>query len=197
MQELLPQAYLIGLIGLLTVAAVAVGRQILRVRRDEAALARLGGPTGSDGRPDDSAGLYELGSVQLRKRLYGQASDSLRQALRKAEAEQAPDEALALIQNALGFALAAQGRYPAAVRHYRAALKARTDYPVAMNNLAFALEKQQKPEEARRLYEQVLELDGTNATARKRLRLLERRSGDGDGDRNDRGGGIGGDNKAA
>lgn len=197
MQELLPQAYLIGLIGLLTVAAVAVGRQILRVRQDEAALARLGGPTGSDGRPDDSAGLYELGSVQLRKRLYGQASDSLRQALRKAEAEQAPDEALALIQNALGFALAAQGRYPAAVRHYRAALKARTDYPVAMNNLAFALEKQQKPEEARRLYEQVLGLDGTNATARKRLRLLERRSGDGDGDRNDRGSGIGGDNKAA
>ena len=197
MRELLPQAYLLGLIGLLTVAAVAVGRQILRVRRDEAALARLGGNDGPGGRPSDAAGLYELGSVQLRKRLYGQASDSLRQALRKAEAEQAPDEALALIQNALGFALAAQGRYPAAVRHYRAALKARTDYPVAMNNLAFALEKQQKPEEARRLYEQVLELDGTNATARKRLRLLERRSGDGDGDRNDRGGGIGGDNKAA
>ncbi|MFM7266228.1 MAG: tetratricopeptide repeat protein [Cyanobium sp.] len=177
MQELLPQAYLIGLIALLTVAAVAVGRQILRVRNDESALARLGGATGSEGRPDDSAGLYELGSVQLRKRLYGQASDSLRQALCKAEAEQAPDEALALIQNALGFALAAQGKYPAAVRHYRAALKARTEYPVAMNNLAFALEKQQKPEEARQLYEQVLELDGANPTARKRLRLLERRSG--------------------
>jgi Flp pilus assembly protein TadD len=185
MQELLPQAYLIGLIALLTVAAVAVGRQILRVRRDEAALARLGGASGSESRPDDSAGLYELGSVQLRKRLYGQAGDSLRQALRKAEAEKAPDEALALIQNALGFALAAQGRYPSAVRHYRAALKSRPDYPVAMNNLAFALEKQQKPEEARRLYEQVLELDGSNATARKRLRLLERRSGGGDSDRDD------------
>ena len=169
MRELLPQAYLIGLIGLLTVAAVAVGRQILRVRRDEEALARLGGPVGSEGRPDDSGGLYELGSVQLRKRLYGQASDSLRKALRKAEQEKAPDEALALIENALGFALAAQGRYPAAVRHYRAALKARADYPVA-------LEKQQKPEEARRLYEQVLELEAANPTARKRLRLLERRN---------------------
>ena len=176
MRELLPQAYLIGLIGLLTVAAVAVGRQILRVRRDEEALARLGGPVGSEGRPDDSGGLYELGSVQLRKRLYGQASDSLRKALRKAEQEKAPDEALALIENALGVALAAQGRYPAAVRHYRAALKARADYPVAMNNLAFALEKQQKPEEARRLYEQVLELEAANPTARKRLRLLERRN---------------------
>jgi Flp pilus assembly protein TadD len=195
MRELLPQAYLIGLIGLLTVAAVAVGRQILRVRRDEVALARLGGPVGSDGSPDDSGGLYELGSVQLRKRLYGQASDSLRKALRKAEQEKAPDEALALIENALGFALAAQGRYPAAVRHYRAALKARADYPVAMNNLAFALEKQQKPDEARRLYQQVLELETANSTARKRLRLLERRDvGDGGGG-GDKGDGDG--NKAA
>jgi tetratricopeptide (TPR) repeat protein len=176
MRELLPQAYLLGLIVLLTVAAVAVGRQILRVRRDEATLARLGGNDGPSGRPNDAAGLYELGSVQLRKRLYGQAGDTLRQALRLAQAEPAPSEALALIENALGFALAAQGRYPAAVRHYRAALKARAEYPVAMNNLAFALEKQQKPEEARRLYEQVLQLESGNSTASKRLRLLERRS---------------------
>jgi cytochrome c-type biogenesis protein CcmH/NrfG len=58
-----------------------------------------------------------------------------------------------------------------------------------MNNLAFALEKQQKPKEARRLYEQVLELEAANPTARKRLRLLERRntgevSGDDNGDDN-------------
>ncbi len=184
MRELLPQAYLIGLIGLLGVAAFAVGRQVLRVRRDEAALARLG-DAAAGGLPGDSAGLYELGSVQLRKRLYDQAGDSLRKALRLAEAEQAPPEALALIQNALGFALAAQGRYPAAIRHYRAALKCRAEYPVAMNNLAFALEKQQKPEEARPLYERVLELEAGNATARRRLRRLERRGfddGPGSGD---------------
>ena len=176
MREILPQAYLIGLIGLLAIAAFAVGRQVLRVRRDEASLARLGGSGAASGSPRDSAGLYELGSVQLRKRLYDQAGDSLRQALRKAEEEQAPSEALALIQNALGFTLAAQGRYPAAIRHYRAALKARTDYPVALNNLAFALEKQQKGQEASALYRQVLELEAGNATARRRLRLLERRS---------------------
>ncbi|MFM7362509.1 MAG: tetratricopeptide repeat protein [Cyanobium sp.] len=177
MRELLPQAYLIGLIVLLSGAAVVVARQILRVRRDESALARLGGDGSKQGGPQDSEGLYELGSVQLRKRLYDQATDNLRLALRRAEAEQAPDEALALIQNALGFSLAAQNKYPAAVRHYRAALKARADYPVALNNLGYALEKQQKGEEARQLYERVLELDSGNATARKRLRLLERRSG--------------------
>jgi tetratricopeptide (TPR) repeat protein len=175
MRELLPQAYLIGLIGLLAVAAFAVGRQVLRVRRDEAALARLGTNAGSEGALKDSAGLYELGSVQLRKRLYDQAVDSLRQALRRAEGERAPDEALALIQNALGFALAAQEKYPAAIRHYRAALQCRADYPVALNNLAFALEKQQKPGEARQLYERVLEMEAGNATARRRLRLLQRR----------------------
>jgi len=176
MNELLPQAYLIGLIGLLGGAAVLVGRQILRVRRDEQTLARLGGGP-KDKTPKDAAGLYELASVQLRKRLYDQAGDTLKQALRQAEAEQSPAEARALIENALGFALAAQAKYPQAVRHYKAALRAKADYPVALNNLAFALEKQAKPEEARSLYEQVLGLEEGNKTARKRLKVLERRAG--------------------
>lgn len=176
MNELLPQLYLVGLIGLLGGASFFVGRQILRVRRDEQALSRLGGGRASDGAPQDAAGLYELASVQLRKRLYGQASDTLRRALKQADAEQIPAEARALIENAMGFALAAQGKYATAIRHYRAALRAKADYPVALNNLAFALEKQAKPDEARALYEQVLGLEQGNRTARKRLRLLERRS---------------------
>jgi tetratricopeptide (TPR) repeat protein len=176
MNELLPQLYLIGLIGLLGGASFFVGRQILRVRRDEQALSRLGGGRASDAAPQDAAGLYELASVQLRKRLYGQAGDTLRKALKQADAEQVPSEARALIENAMGFALAAQGKYATAIRHYRSALRAKADYPVALNNLAFALEKQAKPEEARTLYEQVLSLEEGNRTARKRLRLLERRS---------------------
>jgi tetratricopeptide (TPR) repeat protein len=177
MIDLLPQAYLIGLIVLLGGAAVLVARQILRVRRDELALIRLGEGSTDKNIPRDAANLYELASVQLRKRLYGQAADNLKQALKQAEAEQAPDEARALIENALGFALAAQSKYPSAVRHYRAALRAKADYPVALNNLAFVLEKQQKPEEARASYEQVLALDAGNKTARKRLQSLDRRSG--------------------
>jgi tetratricopeptide (TPR) repeat protein len=176
MNELLPQLYLVGLIGLLGGASFFVGRQILRVRRDEQALSSLGGGRGSEGAPQDAAGLYELASVQLRKRLYEQAGDTLRKALRQADSEQVPAEARALIENAMGFALAAQGKYPNAVRHYRAALRAKGDYPVALNNLAFALEKQAKPDEARVLYEQVLSLEEGNRTARKRLRLLERRA---------------------
>jgi len=175
MPELLPQTYLLGLIVLLAVVAVVVGRQILRVWREEATLARLGGNDPSGSAPPDSTGLYELASVQLRKRLYGQAIDNLRKALKQAQAEGAPADAVALIENALGFSHAAQNRFAVAIRHYRAALRARADYPVALNNLAFALEKEGKADEARSSYEQVLGLDPANRTARRGLRKLERR----------------------
>jgi Flp pilus assembly protein TadD len=166
----LPQAYLIGLLVILGSAAVLVARQILRVRRDEAALMRL--ESASKSGQQSASELYELASVQLRKRLYGQAIDTLKLAVKSSSAE--PPEAQALIENALGFALAAQNNYTAAVKHYRAALRAKADYPVALNNLAYALEKQQKPEEAKENYLKVLELDSSNGTARKRLKRLER-----------------------
>jgi tetratricopeptide (TPR) repeat protein len=175
MSDLLPQAYLLGLIVLLGGAAFVVGRQILRVRRDEMSLFRLGGEGGP--KPSDAAGLYELASVQLRKRLYSQAADTLKVAIKLADSEKAPPEARAVIENALGFALAAQNKYPAAIKHYQTAIRCKADYPVALNNLAFALEKQAKPDEARSTYDQVLSLDPNNKTARKRLKMLDRRSG--------------------
>jgi Flp pilus assembly protein TadD len=166
----LPQAYLIGLLLLLGTAAVLVARQILRVRRDESTLARLEAQAKAG---DKSAGdLYELASVQLRKRLYGQATENLKLAAKRASGE--PSEAQALIENALGFALAAQSNYSGAIKHYRAALRAKSDYPVALNNLAFALEKQQKSDEAKETYAKVLELDAANKTAKRRLKRLER-----------------------
>jgi tetratricopeptide (TPR) repeat protein len=166
----LPQAYLGGLLILLSGAAVVVGRQILRVRRDESALARL--ESLQRGGDQSVADLYELGSVQLRKRLYNQATETLKRAAKRSADE--PAEARALIENALGFSLAAQGNYSAAIRHYRSALQAKADYPVALNNLAFALEKQQKGDEAKATYQKVLELDSGNRTAQKRLRRLDK-----------------------
>ena len=112
----LPQAYLIGLLVILGAAAVLVARQILRVRSDEVALIRL--ENASKGDEQSAADLYELASVQLRKRLYGQAVDNLKLASKCSAGE--PAEAQALIENALGFALAAQSNYSAAIKHYRA-----------------------------------------------------------------------------
>ena len=41
MDTLLPQAYLLALTGLLVIVAVLVGRQLLKVRKDEAELIQL------------------------------------------------------------------------------------------------------------------------------------------------------------
>lgn len=173
MDLLLPQAYLIGLVVLLGGAAVAVGLQIVRVRKDEQSLSRLEGK--SKASTTGAADFYELASVQLRKRLYPQATANLKLAAKRAEAE--PPEAQAVIQNALGFALAAQSNYATAIKHYRSALRSKPNYPVALNNLGYALERQQQIEEAKAIYEQVLELDHSNKTARKRLKGLERKQG--------------------
>ena len=91
--NLLPQTYLLGLVGLLTIVAVVVGRQLLRVRRDETRLMQLEQSGAASSR--QAADLYELGSVQLRKRLYPQAAATLKQALKRLGGE--PDEARALI----------------------------------------------------------------------------------------------------
>jgi len=170
MESLLPQTYLLGLIGLLAIVAVVVGRQTLRVRRDEQNLIRLEQADAAGSR--DAGDLYELASVQLRKRLYPQATSTLRQALKRLGNE--PQEARALIQNALGFSLAAQKDFSTAIRHYRLALQAKTEYPVALNNLAFAEERLLNRDAACELYRKVLKLEPNNQTAKKRLRRLER-----------------------
>jgi len=115
MNSFLPQTYLLGLIGLLAIAAVIAGRQLLRVRRDELELIRL--EQSEAGSSKDAGDLYELASVQLRKRLYPKATATLRQAVKRLNNE--PQEARALIQNALGFSLAAQKDFSGAVRHYK------------------------------------------------------------------------------
>ena len=144
MNLLLPQAYLIGLVGLLAIIAILVGRQVLKVRSDEYKLIKL--EKNKTATSKEASNLYELASVQLRKRLYPQATTTLREALKNLSEE--PDEAKALIENALGFALAAQDDFEGAIKHYEAALKAKDDYPVALNNLAFAKSRLMKNSDA-------------------------------------------------
>ena len=81
-----------------------------------------------------------------------------------------------MIENALGFALAAQKDYDGAIKHYKLALRAKDDYPVAINNLAFAQEKLLKYEEAIKLYKKTLELEPDNSIAKKGIKKLEKRS---------------------
>ncbi len=170
MDSPLPSLYLVGLVGLLAILSVVIGIQAWKVRRDEATLQRL-----QQQNRDGKAGpvtLYELGSVQLRKRLFPQAVTTLGKAAKRAGQES--PEGRALIHNALGYALAAQKQYTEAIRHYRKALEAKPDYPVALNNLGHALERQQQQKEAAKAYAQTLALDAGNAIAKRRLQRLEK-----------------------
>ena len=169
--NLLPQTYLLGLVGLLAIAAVVVGRQLLRVRRDESQLQQLEQSGATKSR--QASDLYELGSVQLRKRLFPQATATLKQALKRLGDE--PDEARAVIENALGFALAAQKDYEGASNHYKLALKAKPNYPVALNNLGYAQDKLLNVEEALTLYRRTLEIEPNNDTAKRAIKKLEKR----------------------
>ena len=169
--NLLPQTYLLGLVGLLAIAAVVVGRQLLRVRRDESQMQQLEQSGAAKSR--QASDLYELGSVQLRKRLYPQATATLKQALKRLGDE--PDEARAVIENALGFALAAQKDYEGASKHYKLALKAKPNYPVALNNLGYAQDKLLNAEEALTLYRRTLEIEPGNGTAKRAVKKLEKR----------------------
>ena len=169
--NLLPQTYLLGLVGLLAIAAVVVGRQLLRVRRDESQLQQLEQSGAAKSR--QASDLYELGSVQLRKRLYPQATATLKQALKRLGDE--PDEARAVIENALGFALAAQKDYEGASKHYKLALKAKPNYPVALNNLGYAQDKLLNAEEALTMYRRTLEIEPGNGTAKRAVKKLEKR----------------------
>ena len=169
--NLLPQTYLLGLVGLLAIAAVVVCRQLLRVRRDESQLQQLEQSGAAKSR--QASDLYELGSVQLRKRLYPQATATLKQALKRLGDE--PDEARAVIENALGFALAAQKDYEGASKHYKLALKAKPNYPIALNNLGYAQDKLLNAEEALTLYRRTLEIEPGNGTAKRAVKKLEKR----------------------
>ena len=166
----LPQTYLIGLSLLLLVIAILVGRQLYKVRKDELKLLKL--EKEESNTKDDSAKMYELASVQLKKRLYPQAISTLKQALKKIDGE--PDEAKALIENALGFALAAQNDFKSAIIHYKKALTAKSEYPVALNNLGFAYQRLLKDDEAYKKYKEVLKLDPNNKTAISQIKRLER-----------------------
>ena len=166
----LPQTYLIGLCVLLLVVAILVGRQFYKVRKDELKLIQLEKEDSKT--QEDSAKMYELASVQLKKRLYPQATSTLKQALKKLDGE--PDEAKALIENALGFALAAQNDFKAAIVHYKKALIAKSEYPVALNNLGFAYQRLLKEDEAYKNYQEVLKIDPKNKTAISQIKRLER-----------------------
>jgi len=112
------QSYLLILFIVLIIISIFVFKQFLKTRRDEINLVKFE-QKGLDSLTE-AAELYEFGSVQIKKRLYSEATKTFLKAIENYENE--PDEAKAIINNALGFSYAAQNEFKKAIKHYNYAI---------------------------------------------------------------------------
>jgi tetratricopeptide (TPR) repeat protein len=165
-----PIIYISLLLGLLSIAAVAVFRQILKTRKMETTLNKLQSKLSKE--KGTAQEYYELGSIYLDKKLYIQAISLFQKALKL---EDLTEEEGAPIYNALGFSYFAQEQYDLAIRQYKEALKIDPNYVTALNNIGHAYERKQLTAQALESYEQALALDPKNATAKRRSESLRKR----------------------
>jgi len=166
------QSYLIILFLVLVIISIFVFRQFLKTRKDELNLVMYE-QKGLDTLTKASE-LYEYGSVQIKKRLYSEATKTFLKAVEYYEEE--PIEAKAIIQNALGFSYAAQNQFKKAIKHYNSAIKSLPQYTIALNNLASAQQKLLDYDLAYDTYKKVLVIDPKNKTAIKKSKELETRN---------------------
>ena len=165
------QSYLLILFILLVIIAIFVFRQFLKTRSEEISLVEFE-QKGIDS-INTASELYEFGSIQIKKRLYPQAIETFLKAIEYSKDE--PNEAKAIIANALGFSYAAQKDFKKAIKHYKTAIEAQPNYIIALNNLASAKQSLLENEEAYETYKKVLLIDPKNKTAIKKTKELEKR----------------------
>ena len=166
------QSYLLILFFLLIIISIFVFRQFLKTRNEEISLVKYE-QKGIDSL-ETATELYEFGSIQIKKRLYSQATQTLLKAMKNSKDE--PDEGKAIIENALGFTYAAQKDYKKAIKHYKSALQALPKYAVALNNLAAAQQSLLDYDQALLTYKKVLDIDPKNKTAIKKTNELNKRN---------------------
>jgi tetratricopeptide (TPR) repeat protein len=165
-----PLIYVIALLVLLSATGIFVFLQVFKTRKLESALTRLQRKLKKE--KGTALDYYELGSIQLDKRLYAQSIINLQRALKADELE---GDALAAVYNALGFAYFAQDQYDLSMKQYKEALKLSPDYVTAMNNLGHSYERKQLASKALEMYEQALALEPKNSTALRRAEALRKR----------------------
>lgn len=171
MDNNLAAVYLAILLALLAGAGVAIFRQVFKTRSLESQLSRLQKKLSKE--KGTAQEYYELGAIYLDKKLYSQAIATFGKALRTAEQDKEGN--LALIYNGLGFSYFTQEQYDLAIRHYKDALKIEPNYVTALNNLGHAYERKNLTVQALETYEQVLESEPENSTAKRRAESLRKR----------------------
>ncbi|HIK12313.1 MAG TPA: tetratricopeptide repeat protein [Oscillatoriaceae cyanobacterium M33_DOE_052] len=163
--------YISVLLGLLSIAAWFVFRQVIKTRRVESRLSQLQSKLKE--KPGTAIEYYELGSIYLDKKLFAQAVELFKKALKAKDLE--GEENMALIYNALGFAYSALEQYDLAIRQYKEALKIQPEYVTALNNIGYAYERKNLASQALESYEEALKYDPKNATAKSRAESMRRR----------------------
>ena len=143
------QSYLLILFIVLIIISIFVFRQFLRTRKDELNLVKF-----------EQKGLDSLTKASELYEFY----------------DEEPDEAKAIIENALGFSFAAQNEFKKAIKHYNLAIKFLPEYIVALNNLGSAQQRLLEYELSYATYKKVLEIDPNNKTALKKSKELEKRN---------------------
>ncbi len=170
MDNTLPVIYVSVLLSLLASITWLVIRQVFKTRKVENSLTRIQNKLQTElGTVQE---YYELGSIYSDKKLFAQASKLFQKALKAQDAE---EEKLAPIYNALGYAYFAQEQYDLAIRQYKEALKENPEYVTAWNNLAHTYERKQLAAQALEAYETVLKLEPKNDTAKRRAESLRKR----------------------
>ena len=171
MQETLPVIYISALLFLLILAAIFILREIIKTRRTESTFSRLQNKLKQE--KGTSKDYYELGSLYLDKKLFVQSINLFQKAL-KAQKDLEPENQ-ALIYNAMGYAYFAQEQYDLAIRQYKEALKLYPEYVTALNNLGNVYDRKQMTAKALETYEQALQYDPNNTTAKRRAESLRKR----------------------
>lgn len=171
MDNTLPIVYLSTLLVILSLSAIFILRQVLKVRKKEVTLGKLQKKLQNE--KGTAQEYYELGSIYLDKKLFVQAVSLLQKALKNNEEIESENQAL--IYNALGYAYFAQEQYDLAIRHYKDSVKHNPSYVTPWNNLGHVYEKKQLATKALESYEEALKYEPENNVAKKRAESLRKR----------------------
>ncbi|KAL6781977.1 PYG7 [Auxenochlorella protothecoides x Auxenochlorella symbiontica] len=155
--------YLSILLSFLVVGAYLVVRQVLARRELEEAAKVFGDRVRSgEGSGED---YLELGVILLRKKLYTQSIKNLEKAKK---AWKGPQEELAKVYNAQGFAHFNLEQWSKAAAAYKQAVELQPQYVTAWNNLGDAYEKAKEWRQALDAYNQALVAEPGNSVAQGR-----------------------------